>query len=342
MKSALLVYKTNPSCNVFNIGDYIQSLAARQFLNKENLIYINREELNLYDGESVKLILNGWFMHSPDNWPPSHSIHPLFVAFHLNSSVKEKLLNNETSVCYFKKYEPIGCRDQYTESLLQSKGIEAYFSGCMTLTLGLTYKTNRDNPNKIYFVDPPVLPRISFRFLFRGLYLLLFNWAKINKIYNKRFAVFSIIDYLKNLTFVEKYSRIFTMEVLEDAEYICHEMQDNFRNDDEKFRYADELLHKYASAKFVVTSRIHCALPCLGFETPVLYVYNTEQEEISTCRMGGLLELFHLIRINGKSIRSTLDIDKITVDTNFRNKQDYKIYRDALISRCKEFINDEE
>ncbi len=36
---------------------------------------------------------------------------------------------------YLKKYEPIGCRDYYTQARLEERGIENYFSGCVTLTL---------------------------------------------------------------------------------------------------------------------------------------------------------------------------------------------------------------
>jgi hypothetical protein len=150
MKDALLVYQTDSQGNIFNIGDYIQSLAAAQFL-KGGITYINRDHLNLYEGEDVKLIMNGWFMHNPQNWPPSDKIHPLFVSFHLNVVAYSML--NDKGISYFKKYEPIGCRDIQTMQTLQEHGIKSYFSGCLTLTLGLTYKTsNRENKN-IYFTD---------------------------------------------------------------------------------------------------------------------------------------------------------------------------------------------
>lgn len=48
-----------------NIGDYIQSLAARQFLDKENIAYIHRDKLNDVNYES-KAIMNGWFSHYPE------------------------------------------------------------------------------------------------------------------------------------------------------------------------------------------------------------------------------------------------------------------------------------
>ena len=53
---------------------------------------------------------------------------------------------------------------------------------------------------------------------------------------------------------------------------------------------ADELLKKYAKAEMVVTSRIHCALPCTGMGTPVIYVDNAGLEEVHRCRLYGLLK----------------------------------------------------
>jgi hypothetical protein len=41
---------------------------------------------------------------------------------------------DETALAHYKKWEPIGCRDSYTQSLLQSKGIKTYLSHCLTLS----------------------------------------------------------------------------------------------------------------------------------------------------------------------------------------------------------------
>ena len=57
-------------------------------------------------------------------------------------------------------------------------------------------------------------------------------------------------------------------------------------NDDYYFSEADRLLKKYADAKLVVTSRIHRVLPCTGMETPVIYVQNKNEDEISKYRKG--------------------------------------------------------
>lgn len=85
MKEALLKYDFTD--HGLNIGDYIQSLAAKQFLNNQDPILISREALNEYDGEQVKLIMNGWFLMNGENFPPSEKITPLLVSHHINTSV---------------------------------------------------------------------------------------------------------------------------------------------------------------------------------------------------------------------------------------------------------------
>ena len=78
MLYGLLKYKESKV--FFNIGDNIQSLAAKQFLPRVDVL-INREKLAEYQGEQTKVIMNGWFTHNTHNWVPSDAINPLFVSF---------------------------------------------------------------------------------------------------------------------------------------------------------------------------------------------------------------------------------------------------------------------
>ena len=51
---------------------------------------------------------------------------------------------------YFKAHEPIGCRSPATAKAFMNIGVEAYFSGCLTLTLRLP---KRERDGTIYAVD---------------------------------------------------------------------------------------------------------------------------------------------------------------------------------------------
>lgn len=89
MKYKLLAVSKFPNISGVNIGDYVQAIASAQFLPHMDGFIDRDEELKYYDGEPCKVIMNGWYMHLPQNWPPSNLIDPLFVAFHLNSGVKK-------------------------------------------------------------------------------------------------------------------------------------------------------------------------------------------------------------------------------------------------------------
>src|SRR5690606_38957372 len=132
--------------------DYIQSLAAKQFLPQVDS-YVNRECLRQYTGEPSKIILNGWFTHHPETWIPADNLIPLFVSLHINSTAASRMLSDD-GLAYLKKHEPIGCRDHFTVRLLESKGVKAYFTGCLTLTLDSYAKKESGNDGKIYIVDP--------------------------------------------------------------------------------------------------------------------------------------------------------------------------------------------
>lgn len=142
MKYGIMMYST---CN---LGDEIQSLAASRFLPRQELekfIYVNREAMRSFSSnEPVKMILNGWYMHHPDQWPPSGSIHPLLVAMHFQQSQSVlECVGSKAGKEFLLRHGPVGTRDLATLKLLQTLGIPAYFSGCLTLTLPKFADVNR-------------------------------------------------------------------------------------------------------------------------------------------------------------------------------------------------------
>ena len=334
MKNGLLVY--SDKYDYFNIGDYIQSLAAKQFFDNIDVL-ICRDNLHKYVGEDVKLILNGWFTHEPENWPPSSSINPLFVSFHINSVAQEKLTNEE-NIAYFKKQGTIGCRDNNTVNILIKHGVDAYFTGCLTLTLGMKYE-RKTSDGKIYFVDPHFKFYKSISSLLGYLRVLLLNYRLLNKIALNLFGIISFKSLLKSSAFYKSYSKLFSDDVLTNAAYVKHEMKSSeIVGDKCKFELAEKLLREYSSAKYVVTSRIHCALPCLGIGTPVLYVEDQQQAETSYCRLNGLRELFHVIKCDGVDLSCEIANVQISTDFSFDNKLSYKVLAENIIKTCTAFV----
>lgn len=321
MKYSLMIYDENK--RTFNIGDYIQSLAAKQFLPRVDS-YINREKLAQYTGEQTKLIMNGWFTHNTTNWVPSDDIDPILISFHINNTAAPNMLN-EKGIEFLKTKQPIGCRDHFTVKLLQEKGIDAYFSGCLTLTLDSYKVSEAERGEDIYIVDPlygfPNKKRIfyDYKSTIRGI-----QSGEILKLNEKQ----------------KHMKKIFTKEFLRKAQYIEQELPARTYLEDEKFKMAEELLHKYARAKLVVTSRIHCALPCLAMGTPVVYI-NGFDSFIDSCRLDGLAELFNRVDIDRTSglISNNFNVnDKIGIEFDLENPENYKSLAHKLKNTCLDFI----
>jgi hypothetical protein len=217
-----------------NIGDEVQSIAVERLLPQVDH-YVARERMNQFKSdEIVKLICNGWFMIEPQNWPPSPDLEVLFISFHITTSNKSaKLLADPKLKSYYKQFEPIGCRDMGTLRLFQKMGVEAYFSNCITLTLENPYPIE-ERGDKILIVDP-------FRHN-----------------YTKKYR-----DYFTERIVPEQYR---------DQVEVIYQRGSAEGSREERFQIAEELLDKYAKAKLVITSRIHCALPCLAMGVPVYFV----------------------------------------------------------------------
>jgi len=308
----------------YNVGDNIQSLAAKQFLPKVDS-FLDRERLAEYKGEKIKLIMNGWFTHNLNDWLPSDDIIPLFVSFHVNDSAAKFILN-EKGVSYLKKHEPIGCRDQFTVDLLKDKGVAAYFTGCLTLTLDSYSTENSMRDDEIYIVDVlhsyPTSKKMMHSLSSFGRYIIsgkIFQLGKRRKHINK----------------------IISNDLLSVANYIDQEPPVGNLTNEDKFEFAEDLLKKYSKAKLVITSRIHCALPCLAMGTPVIFV-NGFDNLVDSCRFEGIVNLFNRIDIDsntGNWDANFLVEGKITEKTKVVNLKEHTKLVENLKSKCEKFIS---
>jgi hypothetical protein len=138
MQWAMLSYSTN------NLGDDIQSLAIKRFLPKVDYL-IDRDYLSEFtanEGMNTGIILNGWYGHRPENFPPPKGLIPLLTSIHLskypgngpNPRPAATVMCEPPSSSYLKQYGPVGTRDPFTKDLLQRAGIDAFVSSCATLT----------------------------------------------------------------------------------------------------------------------------------------------------------------------------------------------------------------
>lgn len=293
MKYGILWRKTTK-----NIGDDIQSYAASVWLPSVDY-QVDIEALDKFvaeDDEPVTTIMSAWYMWQKWNWPPSKYVYPLWIGLHYNDiwrlrprgmPSRFEYIESGPGYDYLKKYEPIGCRDYYTVDRLKERGIEGYFSGCITLTLP---KMKVEKPEKEYICLVDVD-------------------KKVEKAVRKQLEATGI-----------------EVRVLEPTRKECS----TDMTWEEREAQVEEMLTIYQNAKCVLTFRLHCSLPCLALETPVL-----------------------LVRHSFKSVRFTPYKDwmhtaypKQVVDGEFKdfmlnppqNPDNYKPVREQLIKTVTKFV----
>ena len=300
--------------NTNNIGDYIQTLAVIKLIGKEYKI-LDRESLNSYNDEPRKVIINGWFMEHPLNFPPSSNLKPLFISFHINPQIASDFLNNNT-VSYLKEHQPIGCRDTFTQELLEKHNIKTFFSSCVTLTLNKTDYISpvyKKNTTLIIGAFDRLKPYIETN---KGIYKALISSIK---------APYKFLNYkTKNLIF-NKWLRKQNFE-LNFANQI---VEKKISSHEEGVKLAEEVLIKIANSDHIITSRIHSALPAVAMGKKVIFINEGLDNINHRSRLSGLQSFFKSIKL--KEIRIlNFDTIKITQNHMVYSKKIEKIINDFL------------
>lgn len=275
-------------CGTANLGDEIQAIAARNLLPRVDAVLM-REALEREPAEgTVRLILNGWFMHEPRHWPPHESIRPLVISIHITERRRSRrrfwtrpastLMLSPEGRAWFNRHGPIGARDEATLRLLQRHGIAAYLSGCLTLTL------TRPSVVKGAHVVACDLPA-----------------SVTNELQRQVGQPIKIVTQMDDGTLYR-----------------------------ERMAKAGQLLELYASARLVVTSRLHCALPCLAMGTPVLFIPVLRDRE----RQQPAFDLCHsMTPATFLSRRHSYDLSNPPA-----NSSAYLPIRDSLLRRVEDWI----
>ena len=102
----------------------------------------------------------------------------------------------------------------------------------------------------------------------------------------------------------------------------------------ERMDNVEKLIYEYQSSELVITTRLHCALPCLAVGTPVLLIYDSKNGDVVN-RIEDYISLLDYCS-EEEFLQSDL--------ANYLNKKarkDHLKIRDELIKKVQHFINDE-
>jgi hypothetical protein len=218
-----------------NLGDPLQSLPVINLyremgIPEEDIIPVDRFDTANYDGEKVILLVNGpeHYEHMCYNTyflPFSQNINPVFISLYLRRKINEEEKN------YLRKHGPIGCRDEYTMKFMQEQGIEAYLSGCLTVTFPRRKKT--EYQSKVFLIDCPsaLIEHIPEELRENAISLTSVIWHKNDSNDNR---------------------------ISKEETEIYHK------------KAFERLCLLRDEAKLVVTRRLHVATPCLAMGIPVV------------------------------------------------------------------------
>lgn len=149
------------------------------------------------------------------------------------------ILQKRENILHFKKHGPVGARDWKTLAMLRAAGVPSYYSGCFTA--GLKPRPADRGGGKLLVVDG--------------------------------------IDHRLPDAAVEEIGRRLGMR----PERVSHDPEGSSLPFAEyavqSFARAGALLQAYCSAEIVVTTKIHCALPCLAMGVPVVLLHPNPSEE---------------------------------------------------------------
>lgn len=266
MKYGLLSYADIAPFSSGNVGDYIQSLAAIQFLPRID-IFVERENMHGVAGQGdIFLIMNGWFMHRPENFPPPKNIHPFYISFCV---ADERMLSSE-AIDHLKQFAPIGCRDLQTMRLLRSHNIPTYYSGCLTLS----FPPFRGAKNKyVYALEAserilltmPLALQKHLRFVSHEAMV----FRKINDLLNAKRTRFFKAGFLNKVLDLLYFLGILVPYAV--WRFLPRERSGNTWSSMLNLARAYTLLGRYKRASLLLTTRLHGALPCIAFGTPVVF-----------------------------------------------------------------------
>ena len=240
-----------------------------------------------------------------------------WVTRKINGEKYFRKLEEYTTINYLKQHQPIGCRDKYTQTILEKHKIKTFLSCCVTLTLKKTYFINssyKENRALIIGAFDRLKPNIQTNM---GLYKMTVSTIK---------APYKLLNYqIKKLIFKrwlkkQKIKFNFANQIV----------QKKISSHSEGIKLAENLLEKIANSDYVITSRIHSALPAVAMGKKVVFINEGLDNINHRSRLVGLESFFTTIKL--KEIRM-LNFDSIKIDMN------HKEYSNKITKIINTFLN---
>lgn len=234
-----------------NIGDDMQTLAAARYAPRLPVL-LDRDRLDRVWKISgrYRTIMNGWYMYRPEAWPPSRAIDPLFVSMHLSNRIG--------------RFSNQGLRAR--QHLLTGSNLEFLKQHASNRPIGARDLSTLEALEGAG-VDSYLSGCLTLTLQPRGL-------PRSEKILAVDVTPAALEE-------VRKRSKMPISE-------LTHRIPSNM-SPRRRLALLEDLLASYETARVVVTSRLHVALPCLALGTPLFFVH----KNLADPRFGGLIDHTH-------------------------------------------------
>ena len=297
MKYGLLVNENNS-----NLGDDIQAYAESRFLPRVDMI-VDREHLDTFqygDGtEPVALIMGAWFMWRKFNWPPARQIIPLNIGYHHFDRNPKVLESSSYAVPIFHEHYS-GVGGQWFKEYGPVGCRDLYTKGVLD---------EQGIPNYFSGCVTLTLPKQP-ETPDKDTYIVCVDLnaqveEKVRALVGDRYEV-------RNLTHKTENIKGATWE--------------------ERVERVKKHLTVYQNAKYVVTRRLHVALPCLAMGTPVMVIQSVGMNDPN--RFEPYRDWLHYCR-NNDFLKN--GYDGFDFQNGTPNGTEYLQYRESLSKTMTDF-----
>ena len=221
------------SASTMNIGDDVQALAAKRFLPAD-AVAVDREFISeFFANVFLKTVVSGWFMHDKNGY------------WDLRNPPPEKSWPPSQKIDPF--FISIHLTGTFLPTVFSEENID-YLRASAPIGARDLFTLNELQKRNIpsYFSGCLTLT-LENHFEKRNdiIYLVDLDAQSINYIRSKTKSPIVVISHGKA-----------ALQLLKN---------------EQRLKYAEYFLNLYRQAKCVVTTRLHAAMPCLAFETPLLF-----------------------------------------------------------------------
>ena len=236
-----------------NSGNYLIEFALQNILqkngyNKPNFVFDSiKPEMNQVIDQINKtafVIVPGCTTLTISDYPALERILPdiKIPIYNLGAAFSGKNINPDLkNINYF--YQPIGTRDPFSNDYLKNHEFKTSFIGCPTLHLGKEEEFKfRDNKKIVFF------------FGYKEIHI---QQKILNNLLNQKYEISVIIQEKKQQDIIKNLS----VKIVEyDVKNVLQEIK---------------------QARFMITARLHGALPAISLGTPLFFIKTMENQRFS-------------------------------------------------------------